>query len=46
LKKVIEKGVGKRSAISRSKIKNNIAIKKNRNENGSREDLIGSNPHS
>lgn len=32
--------------ISTSKIKNTIAIKKNRNEKGSRADPLGSNPHS
>lgn len=38
--------IGKIKAISTSKIKNTIAIKKNRREKGSREDLFGSNPHS
>lgn len=38
--------VGKISAISTSKIKKIIAIKKNRIEKGSRAELIGSNPHS
>jgi hypothetical protein len=37
---------GKRSAISTSKIRKITAIKKNRREKGSREDLLGSNPHS
>jgi hypothetical protein len=34
------------SAISTSKIKKIIAIKKNRRENGKRDELKGSNPHS
>lgn len=38
--------IGKISAISTSKIKKIIAIIKNRNENGRREDSEGSNPHS
>ena len=38
--------IGKINAISTSKIKKIIAIKKNRKEKGRREDLIGSNPHS
>ena len=38
--------IGKIKAISTSKIKKIIVIKKNRNENGIREDLLGSNPHS
>lgn len=38
--------IGKIKAISTSKIKKIIAIKKNRNENGKRDDLFGSNPHS
>jgi hypothetical protein len=37
---------GNRRAISTSKIKKITAIKKNRKEKGSREDLLGSNPHS
>lgn len=37
---------GKRSVISTSKIKKIIAIRKNRSENGSRADPLGSNPHS
>lgn len=41
-----EEGKGIRSAISRSKIRNRMATMKNRNEKGSREDVIGSNPHS
>lgn len=40
------KGRGKIKAISTSKIKKIIAIKKNRIEKGIREDLKGSNPHS
>jgi hypothetical protein len=38
--------IGRRRAISTSKIKKITAIRKNRRENGSREDLLGSNPHS
>lgn len=37
---------GKRRAISTSKIRKITAIKKNRRENGLREDEFGSNPHS
>lgn len=39
-------GRGRRRAISRSKSRNRIAIKKNRSEKGSRADPRGSNPHS
>jgi hypothetical protein len=38
--------MGKIKAISTSKIKKIIAIRKNRIENGIREELIGLNPHS
>lgn len=38
--------IGKSKAISTSKIRKITAIRKNRNENGSREELLGSNPHS
>jgi hypothetical protein len=38
--------IGKIKAISTSKIKKIIVIKKNRIENGIREEFIGSNPHS
>lgn len=38
--------IGSSSAISTSKIKKITAIRKNRNEKGSRADLFGSNPHS
>jgi len=38
--------IGRIKAISTSKIKKIIAIKKNRREKGRREDLFGSNPHS
>lgn len=38
--------IGKINAISTSKIRKIIVIKKNRKENGSREDDFGSNPHS
>jgi len=38
--------IGKINAISTSKIKKIIAIKKNRNEKGNREEDFGSNPHS
>ena len=41
-----EIGKGRRIAISRSKSKKRRATKKNRKENGNREDFIGSNPHS
>lgn len=37
---------GRRIEISISKIKNTIAIRKNRIENGIREVFFGSNPHS
>jgi hypothetical protein len=39
-------GMGKRSAISTSKIIKITAIKKNRDEKGSRAEFFGSNPHS
>lgn len=39
-------GIGNRSAISTSKIMKITAIKKNRDENGSRAEFFGSNPHS
>lgn len=38
--------VGRISAISTSKIKKIMAIKKNRKEKGRRAEFIGSNPHS
>jgi hypothetical protein len=38
--------IGRIRAISTSKIKKIIEIKKNRIEKGNREELIGSNPHS
>lgn len=38
--------IGKIITISISKIKNRTAIRKNCNENGIRDDLFGSNPHS
>jgi len=38
--------IGSIKTISTSKIKKIIVIKKNRKENGNREDLLGSNPHS
>lgn len=38
--------IGKIKAISTSKIKKIIVIKKNRREKGKREDDLGSNPHS
>lgn len=38
--------IGKIKAISTSKIKKIIVIKKNRIEKGNREEFIGSNPHS
>lgn len=38
--------IGRIITISISKIKNSTAIKKNCSENGIREDLLGSNPHS
>lgn len=43
---LIIKIIGKINAISTSKIKKIIVIKKNRKENGNREDDFGSNPHS
>lgn len=43
---LIIKIIGKINAISTSKIRKIIVIKKNRNEKGSREDDFGSNPHS
>lgn len=39
-------GRGNKRAISKSNSKKSIATKKNRNENGTRADLRGSNPHS
>lgn len=39
-------GMGSRSAISTSKIMKITAIKKNRDEKGSRAEFFGSNPHS
>ena len=39
-------GRGRRRAISRSKRRKRMAIKKNRSEKGSRADPNGSNPHS
>jgi len=38
--------IGRIKAISTSKIKKIIVIKKNRKENGNREELLGSKPHS
>lgn len=38
--------IGNKRAISKSKIKNRMAIKKKRNEKGRRADFIGSKPHS
>lgn len=38
--------IGKINVISTSKIKKIIVIKKNRKENGNREEDLGSNPHS
>jgi uncharacterized protein YeeX (DUF496 family) len=40
------KTIGKIKAISTSKIKKIIVIKKNRIEKGIRDEFIGSNPHS
>ena len=42
----IIRAIGRMRAISTSKIKKIIAIKKNRIEKGRRADLLGSNPHS
>lgn len=42
----IIKIIGRINAISTSKIKKIIVIKKNRREKGKREDDLGSNPHS
>lgn len=42
----IEKIIGNIKAISTSKIKKIIAIKKNRKEKGIRDEFKGSNPHS
>jgi len=39
-------GRGRRSAISKSKRRKRMAIKKNRSEKGSRADPMGSKPHS
>jgi hypothetical protein len=44
--KLIVKIMGRIKAISTSKIKKIIAIKKNRIEKGIREELMGLNPHS
>lgn len=46
LENLIIKIIGKIKAISTSKIKKIIVIKKNRNEKGKREEDLGSNPHS
>lgn len=43
---VIVIGIGSSSAISTSKIMKMTAIRKNRDENGSRAEFLGSNPHS
>ena len=43
---LIIKMIGRIKAISTSKIKKIIVIKKNCKENGSRDDDFGSNPHS
>lgn len=43
---IIVIGIGNRSAISTSKIMKITAIKKNRDEKGSRAEFLGSNPHS
>ena len=39
-------GIGNNSALSTSKIMRITAIEQNRNENGSRAEIFGSNPHS
>jgi len=39
-------GIGRSRAISTSKIMKITAIRKNRDENGSRAEFLGSNPHS
>jgi hypothetical protein len=39
-------GIGNSSAISTSKIMKITALKKNRDEKGSRAEFFGSNPHS
>lgn len=46
LENFIVKIIGSKRVISTSKIRKIIVIKKNRNENGIRELLIGLNPHS
>jgi hypothetical protein len=43
---VIVIGIGSNRAISTSKIMKITAIRKNRDENGSRAEFFGSNPHS
>lgn len=43
---IIVIGIGSSSAISTSKIMKITAIRKNRDENGSRAEFLGSNPHS
>jgi len=43
---IIVTGIGNRSAISTSKIMKITAIRKNRDEKGSRAEFFGSNPHS
>jgi len=43
---IIVIGMGNRSAISTSKIMKITAIRKNRDEKGSRAEFFGSNPHS
>lgn len=46
LVKLNVEAIGRRRVISTSKIKKITAIRKNRSENGSRADPLGSNPHS
>lgn len=46
LEYLIIKIIGRIRAISTSKIKKIIVIRKNRRENGRRDDDLGSNPHS
>jgi len=46
LVKWVTRGIGKIKVISTSKIKKITAIRKNRRENGVREEDLGSNPHS
>jgi hypothetical protein len=46
LEEYVIMGMGKISVISTSKMRNTMAMRKNRREKGIREEFIGLNPHS